>query len=260
LKRLDHLILTLSDLRYLGARFAWAGLTRWRRAAPFAIALDGVGDVWVRGRDSDIDTLRRVFLHRDYEVPSAPVRERIMLRYDAIIADGKRPVIVDAGANIGAAALWYARLYPQAVILAVEPDPITVVMLERNVARYPDIEIVHAALGSDAGQVTLVQGSLSDATQTVRADTGMAMTTMAELLATVPDGVPFIAKIDIEGFESDLFARNTAWIDDFFAIAVELHDWMLPGQRSSGTFQTAMAARTGFEVFLKGENLMYVRV
>lgn len=88
----------------------------------------------------------------------------------------------------------------------------------------------------------------------------MAVTTMNELLASVSDGVPFIAKIDIEGFESDLFARNTGWIEDFFAIAVELHDWMLAGQRGSGTFQTAMAARTGFEVFLKGENLIYVRV
>ena len=129
MKRLDHLILTLSDLRHLGARFAWAGPTRWRRAAPFAIALDGIGNVWVRGRDSDIDTLRRVFLHGDYEVPSAPVRDRIMVRYDAIIADGKRRVIVDAGVNIGAAALWYAWLYPQAVILAIEPDPINVAML-----------------------------------------------------------------------------------------------------------------------------------
>lgn len=258
--RLDHLILTLSDLRHLGARFAWAGLTRWRRAAPFAVAIDGIGDIWVRGRDSDIDTLRRVFLHGDYEVPSAPVRDRIMARYTAIIADGKRPVIIDAGANIGASALWYARLYPQAVILAVEPDPVTVAMLERNVARYPHIEIVRAAIGSEAGRVALVQGNLSDATQTIRAETGMAVTTMAELLATVPDAVPFIAKIDIEGFESDLFARNAGWIDDFFAIAVELHDWMLPGQRSSGTFQAAMAARTGFEVFLKGENLIYVRV
>jgi hypothetical protein len=106
----------------------------------------------------------------------------------------------------------------------------------------------------------LERGHASDATRTVRSESGMQVTTFAELLASVPDAAPFFAKIDIEGFESDLFARDTGWIDDFHAIAVELHDWMLPGERSSGSFQAAMAAHTDFEVFLKGENLIYVRV
>ncbi|UVO53575.1 FkbM family methyltransferase [Sphingomonas sp. SUN039] len=257
--RLDHLILTLTDLRHLGLRFAWAALMRWRRPLPYAVAIEGVGDVWVRGRDSDLDTLRTVFIHRDYELPAA-VQERLSTRYDAIRAAGKQPLIVDAGANTGMSALWFARLYPEAIILAVEPDPATLAMLDRNVERFPDIRVVRAAIGSEAGTVALEHGHASDATRTVRSDSGMQVTTFAELLASAPDAVPFIAKIDIEGFEADLFACNTGWIDDFYAIAVELHDWMLPGQRSSGSFQAAMAAHDGFEVFLKGENLIYVRL
>jgi FkbM family methyltransferase len=258
--RFDHLILTLTDLRHLGWRFAWAALTRWRRSLPYPVAIDGVGDIWVRGRDSDIDTVRAVFQNLDYEIPSGSVRDRVMARYDAIMASGKCPLIIDAGANIGVAALWFARLYPEAIILAVEPDPATLAMLDRNVERFPNIRVVRAAIGSEAGTVVLEHGHASDATRTVRSDSGMQVTTFAELLASAPDSVPFIAKIDIEGFEADLFARNTGWIDQFYAIAVELHDWMLPGQRSSGSFQAAMAAHNDFEVFLKGENLIYVRL
>jgi FkbM family methyltransferase len=258
--RLDQLIMLLTDVRHLGPGFGWAALRRWRRRAPFEVALRGLGKVWVRGRDSDIDTLRRIFVHRDYEIPSEPVRDRVLARYEAIIAAGKRPVIIDAGANIGGAVLWFARLYPEAITLAVEPDPTTVDMLQRNVAGHANIRVVPVALGSEAGQVKLVPGHASDATRTVRSDTGLPMTSVDDLVTSVPNGVPLIAKIDIEGFEAELFAANTGWIDDFFAIFVELHDWMLPGQRSSGAFQSAMAARNEFEIFLKGENLIYVRL
>lgn len=235
-------------------------MRRWRRPLPFAIAVGGVGKVWVRGRDSDIDTLRRIFLNRDYEIPAKAVRDRVLARYEAIIAAGKRPVIIDAGANIGGAAMWFALAYPEAIVVAVEPDPLTVAMLRRNVAHLRHVQVVPVALGGTAGQVEVVPGHASDAMRTVRSESGLQVTTVADLIAAVPDGVPLIAKIDIEGFEVDLFAANTGWIEDFFAIFVELHDWMLPGQRSSGTFQSAMAAHDGFEIFVKGENLIYVRL
>ncbi len=258
--RLDQLIQVLTDLRHMGPGFAWAALRRWKRNALFKLPLPGVEAAWVRGRDSDIDTLRRIFLHRDYEIPSALVRDRLLARYEAIVSAGKRPVIVDAGANIGGSALWFAQLYPEAVILAVEPDPATIDMLRRNVAHLPNVRVIAAALGGVAGQVELMPGQSSDATRTIRAETGLEVTTVGQIVAAVPDGVPMIAKIDIEGFEADVFAGNTEWIDTFFAIFTELHDWMLPGERSSGSFQAAMGARDDFEVFIKGENLIYVRL
>ncbi len=260
MSRLDQLIMVLTDVRHLGAGFAWSAIRRWRRPLPFAIPLPGIGKAWVRGRDSDIDTLRRIFLHCDYEIPSPPVRDRVHKRYASIVAAGNRPVIIDAGANIGGSALWFAQLYPEAIIIAVEPDPATLEMLNRNVADLSNVRVVAAALGSTAGRVELVTGGASDATRTVRSHVGLQLMTVEELITAVPGGVPLIAKIDIEGFEADVFAANTGWIDEFFAIFIELHDWMLPGKRSSGTFQAAMSTRDDFEIFLKGENLIYVRL
>ena len=36
--------------------------------------------------------------------------------------NGKRPLIVDAGANIGASAAFFAMTYPTAKIVAIEPE------------------------------------------------------------------------------------------------------------------------------------------
>ena len=68
-----------------------------------------------------------------------------------------------------------------------------------------------------------------------------------------------MCKIDIEGFESDLFADNLDWLDRFAVVAIEPHDWMFPGQGTSLSFQKAMAARD-FEMVICGQNLIFLRL
>ena len=69
---------------------------------------------------------------------------------------------------------------------------------------------------------------------------------------------PFLAKIDIEGAEADLFSRDTDWIDQFPLIIVELHDWLLPKQGTSRNFLRCIAARNRDFVYL-GENIFSIR-
>jgi hypothetical protein len=69
----------------------------------------------------------------------------------------------------------------------------------------------------------------------------------------------FIAKIDIEGFEDDLFSDNTRWVDDVEVIIIEPHDWLFPGTGTSRNFQRAISKRP-FEVVISGENLVYIRI
>jgi hypothetical protein len=68
----------------------------------------------------------------------------------------------------------------------------------------------------------------------------------------------FMIKIDIEGFESDLFADNVDWIASPAVIMIELHDWMLPGQYSSASFQKAMAPYR-FEMLNLHSNLLFIK-
>ena len=81
---------------------------------------------------------------------------------------------------------------------------------------------------------------------------------MSDAFSRIRHGTPFIAKIDIEGFESEVFLDNLGWLDDIYMLLIEPHDWLFPGQRKSRSLQRAMASRD-FEIFISGENLVYVR-
>jgi hypothetical protein len=68
----------------------------------------------------------------------------------------------------------------------------------------------------------------------------------------------FLVKIDIEGFEIDVFSGRLDWIADAYVVVIEPHDWMLPGEFSSRNFMKAMVEHE-FEIFIIGENLFFVR-
>lgn len=69
---------------------------------------------------------------------------------------------------------------------------------------------------------------------------------------------PFIAKIDIEGAERDLFQEPTAWVDRFPLLIVELHDWFMPRQRTAAPFLTCVAQRDRDFVYVS-ENVFSIR-
>ncbi len=88
---------------------------------------------------------------------------------------------------------------------------------------------------------------------------GLAATTVPEILANNDAADLFLVKIDIEGFEADLFEDNIAWLDQVRVVIIEPHDWMLPGAGTSRNFQRAMLERD-FEMVISGENLAYIRL
>ena len=63
----------------------------------------------------------------------------------------------------------------------------------------------------------------------------------------------FITKIDIEGFEDDLFSSNTDWIDDCLLLIIELHDWMMPKTANSNNFLKAISAKKRDFVYHRGK-------
>jgi hypothetical protein len=80
---------------------------------------------------------------------------------------------------------------------------------------------------------------------------------MISLLSKYRNLTPFICKVEIEGAESGLF-EDASWVDEFPALIVELHEWLLPKERRSGTFLEAVANRDrDFIVFR--ENIVSVK-
>ena len=246
----------LRDVRTFGAG---ALLRVIRDGRP--IRFKGIGRVALRRGNSDMECFREIFQNGDYRIDHLqPVKDRIASCYHSILKSGRTPVIIDGGANIGASALWFTRQYPDARVVAVEPDTDNFRLLKFNTAACENIEPVQAALGAEPGFVEVTNAvGLGWAAQTKRVDTGTPIVMIGDIPTSVEGGKLFIVKIDIEGFESDLFSSGLEWINEAYVVIVEPHDWMLPGERTSRTFMRAMAAHD-FEVFIVGENLFFVRV
>ena len=247
------------DVRAIGLSAALQGTRTRSGNGVVQVTIPGVGPVSVRQGDSDYVNLRQIFVNCDYEIANDAAKRVIERRYRAILGEGRTPLIIDAGANIGLAALWYSRLYPDAAIVCVEPDPANFKMLAINTALVKNISRLHAAIGSSPGNVDIRNDTgLSWAPATARSDSGsVPIGTVDDITRSVLNSTIFIAKIDIEGFEEDLFSENLGWLDDVCAVFIEPHDWMKPHGRTSRSFQKAFGERN-FGLFLRGENIIYV--
>jgi FkbM family methyltransferase len=246
----------ISDAVRFGPTFALRHVSNLVGRPLHTTTIDGF-PVHLRRGSTDAAVFRQIFRKGDWDFNRFPQAQRVWKAYHAIVRAGEVPIIIDAGANVGAASLWFARQFSQASVVAVEPDPGNAQMCRLNTNAVSNVTVEEAAVGSSSGAANLhnPQGT-AVAVQTLRSSSG----TVA--LRTVPDlgqgGRLFIVKIDIEGFESDLFSANTDWLDQVSMIMIETHDWLLPGQFSSRSLQRAMAERP-FEMLLSGENLFYVR-
>ena len=247
------------DIFKMGPLFFLSGLkAKMRSNSVLDVNVPDIGKVCIRAGDSDFESVRQVFRGEEYTIVIDDVRNRVRGEYERILAAGKTPVVIDAGANIGAASLWFAKQYPGATVLAVEPDEENAKIARRNAEKSANIKVFEAAIGGEAGFVSVIREGQSWGVQTARAEAGLRIMTVEEAARTVPDGELFIVKVDIEGFEKDLFAANTEWIDQAFAIYLEPHDWLFPGEKTSRNFQKELAKRD-FELFINRENLIFVR-
>lgn len=214
-----------------------------------------------RGSRADQGVIAQIFQDQAYSLAPLQRGAELQSLYGRLAASGRTPFILDAGANIGASAAYFAHQFPGARILAIEPAPDNFALLETNVAGL-NVEARRAALGALEGETTLVDPGEGE--WGYRTEDGASGPRVPVLSATrlVSDAkacgmAPFIAKIDIEGGEAALFASDTAWVDAFPLLIVELHDWLLPRGGTSKSFLQCMAARDRDFVFL-GENVFSI--
>lgn len=215
--------------------------------------------VYSRGH-VDSGTADQIYKNHDYDLRFLMRYEDLAAQYDAILAAGKDPLIIDCGANIGLSTRYFAEEFPDAKLVAIEPDEGNCQMIARNCEHLPNVEVKRAAIGSTPGFVEIADTSAeANAFQTVRKDTttDIKLVTINDIIAEYADAVPLLAKIDIEGFEKELFSANTDWIDRFPLLIIETHDWMMPKEANSQNFLKAISQRDRDFVF-KGENVFSI--
>lgn len=116
--------------------------TRLRTRPVVRVKVDRLSSpVHLRVGGSDTAAFRQVFIERQYEHPA--VHPDLM-------------TIVDCGANIGLASLWFLHHCPYCRVLAIEPEPRNAAMLRRNVAPYGDrVRVIEAAVWTERTGVRL---------------------------------------------------------------------------------------------------------
>jgi len=242
--------------RAVGWRSAVDILTRrmFRVSAPVRVRAGGYA-FGVRPLDSDLFVASQIFGSQEYH-PGALVACALRRRAAEWRAEGRTPVIIDGGANVGYAALFFAQQHPDAVVVAVEPDPVTFRQLAANCAGVDRILPVLAAVWSHENGVSLVtdRGHGSWAHQVVEAGATPSRT-LASLIAMIPGGRPLIIKLDIEGAEREVCAASADALREAACLMIEPHDFMVPGAGCLSALYSALDGRR-VDTLLRGENLI----
>jgi FkbM family methyltransferase len=147
----------------------------------------------------------------------------------------RTPRILDCGANVGVASLFFHRLYPEARITAFEADPSIFSMLDANVRGNgaAAVETRHAAIWTSAGTLTFrCEGSDSGMIDALPGAVAGKATTVpsVRLRDLLEEGPVDLLKLDIEGAEDAVLADCEPVLDRVSAIVMDLHEFD-PGTR-----------------------------
>ena len=212
---------------------------------------------YMRKKESDHEVLFYNLIKEEYKIRSEYHWRKILDLYDQAIVRGTTPLIIDAGANIGLSSAWFAMKFPLAQIVSVEPDSENAQLARLNLADFPNSSVLNVAIGGESGFVKLIASDAAWGISTERSTEGIPLTTIPEIVGSYPNVDLLIVKIDIEGFEKDLFARESSWTSDAGCIIIEPHDWKFPGEGTSQTSQAALFGK-GRDILISGENIVLI--
>jgi FkbM family methyltransferase len=173
---------------------------------------------FVRLGTSDFLVLEEIYFNGEYEAIIPSLQESINL-------------IVDLGANVGYSLLYWSKHFPNAYIIAVEPDYDNAFLCKTNVEHSglsASVQIHVACVGARSRNVNLINISDAWAIQMEECKPGVTgevrVITVPQLLAGFPETQEIdLLKCDIEGAEAELFGDCSTWIKRVRNIVVELH-------------------------------------
>jgi FkbM family methyltransferase len=140
------------------------------------------------------------------------------------------PRILDCGANVGIASLFFRRLYPDARITAFEADPALFAMMTANLQanRAATVETRHAALWTSTGTLTFqCEGSDSGMISTLpgAVDGNATKVPSLRLRDVLEEGDVDLLKLDIEGAEAAVLADCEPVLHRVRAMVMDLHEF-----------------------------------
>ena len=164
----------------------------------------------LRTHAGDSKILYEIFWQQSYDLPQ--------------LRAGAFRTIVDVGANVGLAALFFLQKFPVTQLVCVEPEPANFRLLQSNLRGTP-VVLRQAALSATDGTVKM-DASPQAYNAKVDAETGtveVPAISMATLLQSQHLSWVDLLKIDIEDYEQQVFAGPVDWLKQIGTLLIEIH-------------------------------------
>ena len=201
--------------------------------------------VFIRAKTSDDYTFQQIFINEEY----------------GFSYNGNAQIILDAGANIGLAAVYFANRFPAAKIICLEPESSNFELLKMNTNAYANIVGLQKGLWNRPAHLIVEVDGRDNWGFTVKETTSgsadsIEATSVPALMQQYQLQQIDIAKIDIEGSEYEVLSDDASveWMKKCTTLVIELHDRMKPG--TSEMLFKRLLQMEKFAVEISGENLI----
>lgn len=220
------------------------GIKKAIASGEFGVQLPGLRQkTWVRKGSSDWNAFKQVFVWKEYEYPIA----------------FKPLTILDAGANVGYAAQWFAREFPGASIVSLEPEASNFEILKKNTSCYKNVQPIKAGLWGRSCYLRVIStdwGNWGFRTEEAEQETNDSIKAISvkEIMENQQWETIDVFKMDIEGAERNVFSSGAEeWLPKVKMIFLELHD-NIHRDCSKTVFRAIL--EQDFSVDVTGENII----
>lgn len=180
------------------------------------------------GSRGDRGVVRQVFSQKDYDLSPFPQSESSDRFLKQVVAEGS-PLIIDAGANIGASTMYFLQAFPGATVIAIEPHPENFQLLRMNTEHVNGVLLFEGGIDRNGNtlkisnpeaedwgfRTEITSRKASDSTSSLEKSIQGISPEQILSMREISGSVPFLAKFDIEGAEADLFSPPLDWLDKF---------------------------------------------
>lgn len=206
--------------------------------------------VYLRKGSSDIYCFQEIFSYKEYDID----------------LDYEPKTIIDGGANIGLASVFFANKYPQATVIPIEPERTNFELLKKNTEGYKNVVPLRNAISNQSGlSINVVdtgggnwafRTELADSSQQSEASNQVETITIPDIVKKYDFKTIDVLKIDIEGAEAQLFENGyEEWLPITRCLIIELHDRLAWGS-SKRVFKAV--SDYNFSYSQNGESLIFI--
>lgn len=201
--------------------------------------------IYLRKKFADNYTFKQVFVENqyDFDIPFTP------------------STIIDGGANIGLASVYFSHRFPKASIVAVEPSQDNFKVLETNISSFPNVTAKNGGIWNDNKHLIIVNTDENDNAFMVEevdphSNGSMPSFSIGSIMQEQKWNTLDLLKLDIEGSEKEVFEKNyETWLPKTKMLVIELHDRMRKGA-SKSLFKAI--SQYNFSCSMNHENLIFI--